>query len=193
MSLEGRYLRDNSIVSNSQRSPLRPDIQSLRAVAVLAVIAYHYSIGPFKGGFLGVDIFFVVSGYVITRRLSQYQTGFFATLHDFYLRRAKRLLPSSLLVAATTALFSRIFLPSISLAQIARESLATIFFVPNLFFAHEQNNYLNQGLDPSPYLHYWSLGVEEQFYLLWPLIVLVILRKRIFGQRVQNFRSNLER
>lgn len=158
---------------------LRLDIQALRAVAVLAVIAYHYGYSGFKGGFLGVDIFFVISGFVITTRLLGYQGSFRDTLSDFYLKRAKRLLPSSLLVILLTAIFARLVLPSISLAVIAKESLATSLFLPNLYFAHEQNNYLNLGLDPSPYLHYWSLGVEEQFYLIWPFLLLVIFRKKI--------------
>jgi peptidoglycan/LPS O-acetylase OafA/YrhL len=161
------------------KKSLRSDIQALRAVAVLLVIAYHYNLGPLKGGFLGVDIFFVISGYVITQRLAGYTGRFRENIHDFYLKRARRLLPSSLLVITTTAIASRILLPAISLNQIAKEALAATVFLPNLYFAHEQNNYMNQGLDPSPYLHFWSLGVEEQFYLVWPILFLLCFRKRL--------------
>jgi peptidoglycan/LPS O-acetylase OafA/YrhL len=169
---------------SSPATPLRRDIQALRGAAVLAVIAFHYRLGGISGGFLGVDIFFVLSGFVITQRLMGFEGNLRKSLQDFYLKRAKRLLPTAWLVVLLTAIFARIALPSIALAQIARESLATSLFIPNLFFAHEQNNYLNQGLDPSPYLHYWSLGVEEQFYLLCPLIMLLLLRKRAKGVAV---------
>lgn len=166
------------------KRPFRSDIQALRAIAVLLVIAYHYNLGPFKGGFLGVDIFFVISGYVITQRLAGYTGKFRKNIHDFYLKRARRLLPSSLLVITSTAIASRLLLPAISLHQIAKEALAATVFLPNLYFAHEQNNYMNQGLDPSPYLHFWSLGVEEQFYLVWPILFLVFFRKQLRGSLI---------
>ena len=119
------------MVTSASRG-IRLDIQALRAVAVLVVIAYHYGFGGFKGGFLGVDIFFVISGFVITNRLKGYQGSFRESLSDFYLKRAKRILPSSLLVILLTAIFARLVLPSISLAAIAKQSLAASLFLPNL-------------------------------------------------------------
>jgi len=156
----------------------RTDIQALRGFSVLAVLLYHLQIHQIKGGFLGVDIFFVISGFVITERLARGEGSLRTQIVDFYRRRAKRILPASLFTIVLTALFSRIFLAPISLATFSRDGLAATLFAGNFRFAAQGNNYLNQTLSPTPYLHYWSLGVEEQFYLLWPILFLLFLKSR---------------
>jgi peptidoglycan/LPS O-acetylase OafA/YrhL len=156
----------------------RTDIQALRGFSVLAVLLYHLQIHQIKGGFLGVDIFFVISGFVITERLARGEGSFRRQIADFYRRRAKRILPASLFTIVLTALLSRIFLAPISLATFSRDGLAATLFAGNFRFAAQGNNYLNQTLSPTPYLHYWSLGVEEQFYLIWPILFLLFLKNR---------------
>ena len=156
----------------------RTDIQALRGFSVLAVLLYHLQIHQIKGGFLGVDIFFVISGFVITERLARGEGSFREQIVDFYRRRAKRILPASLFTIVLTALLSRIFLAPISLATFSRDGLAATLFAGNFRFAAQGNNYLNQSMSPTPYLHYWSLGVEEQFYLIWPILFLLFIKSR---------------
>jgi peptidoglycan/LPS O-acetylase OafA/YrhL len=158
---------------------MRRDIQALRGLAVLAVVLYHVGGFGFHGGFLGVDIFFVISGFVITKKLSQTEGSLGRVLKDFYLRRIRRILPASVLVIALTLLGSYLFLSPLSFHRLAMDGFAATFFVPNLFFLHQQTDYLNQGLDASPFLHYWSLGVEEQFYFIWPLVFFGAFKKKI--------------
>ena len=154
----------------------RRDIQALRGFSVLAVLLFHLQLTQFKGGFLGVDIFFVISGFVITERLAKSEGSFKSQIIDFYQRRAKRILPASLFVIALTALLARLFLAPISLKRFGLDGIATTFFAGNLRFSAEGNDYLTQSMSPTPYLHYWSLGVEEQFYLLWPILFLLFFK-----------------
>ena len=156
----------------------RNDIQALRGFSVLAVLFFHLQLTEFKGGFLGVDIFFVISGFVITERLSRSDGTFKSQIIDFYKRRAKRILPASLFVIVLTALLARLFLAPISLKRFGFDGLATTLFSGNIRFATQGNNYLNQSMSPTPYLHYWSLGVEEQFYLAWPILFLLFFKAR---------------
>jgi peptidoglycan/LPS O-acetylase OafA/YrhL len=156
----------------------RNDIQALRGFAVLAVLLYHLLILRFKGGFLGVDIFFVISGFVITERLARGNGSVRSQLMDFYQRRAKRILPASLLVIILTAICVRLFLSPLSWRRFGFDGIATTFFAGNLRFAAQGNDYLSQSMSPTPYLHYWSLGVEEQFYLIWPLLFLFFFKAR---------------
>ncbi|HEX7405603.1 MAG TPA: acyltransferase family protein [Candidatus Nanopelagicaceae bacterium] len=159
------------------------EIQGLRALAVLLVIAFHAKF--LQGGFIGVDIFYVISGYLITGLLVREldETGTIS-FRKFYSRRIKRLLPSSFLVLISTAVFGFIFMPANMRADLGRNVVATALYVGNYLFAWWQNDYQNLGATPSPVIHYWSLAVEEQFYLLWPLLILLAGRnhgaRRIF-------------
>ena len=157
-----------------RRRQFRPDIEGLRAVAVLGVVLFHAHVGLLRGGFVGVDVFFVVSGYLITGLLWRELSGSGrVSLAAFYGRRARRLLPASVLVIVVTAVASRHWLPPLQMPSVAKDGVASALYVANYRFAFAQTNYLNASAPPSPYQHYWSLGVEEQFYLLWPLLLIV--------------------
>ena len=156
----------------------RLDIQGLRGFAVLAVLLFHINPTIVKGGFLGVDIFFVISGFVITQSLARGTGSYSAQITDFYRRRAKRILPVSLVVIVLTAIATRIFLAPVDFKRFGLDAVATTLFAGNIRFAGQGNNYLNQSVSPTPFLHYWSLGVEEQFYLIWPLLFLFFFKKR---------------
>ncbi|MDV3221299.1 acyltransferase family protein [Intrasporangium sp.] len=150
----------------------RADIQGLRAVAVVAVICFHVLGWP-AGGYLGVDAFFVVSGFVITGVLLRAQdpTGAFS-LRAFWARRARRILPLALVViGAVVAVLPWAYAPA-KVAAVRLDALFAALFTANWRFAASTDSYFDQGSAPSPLLHFWSLGVEEQFYLVWPIVVL---------------------
>ena len=157
------------------RSAKIPQIQALRAIAATLVLVYHAKLIP--GGYVGVDIFYVISGYLITgliiRELESAQKFDFS---KFYARRAKRLIPSSLLVVICTGIVGWIVLPSSMRQTFGRDLIAASTYVSNFFFALWQNDYQNLNSTPSPFIHYWSLAVEEQFYLFWPLIVVILYK-----------------
>ena len=149
------------------------NIQGLRAIAVGAVVLFHAGFLP--GGYVGVDIFYVISGFLITTLILKDEKFSFV---NFYNRRAKRLLPASFLVLIVTALGFWFLAPKMMRPQFAKDLLASTWYVSNYLYAHWQNDYQNLGANPSALIHYWSLAVEEQFYLFWPLI-LVATRKHI--------------
>ncbi len=148
-------------------------MEGLRAVAILGVVLYHARVSALSGGYTGVDVFFVLSGFLITRllwrELGERRRISFA---NFYGRRARRLLPASALVLVSTVVASAYLLPPLEVAGVARDGLASALYVANYRFAAQSTNYLASTGPPSPFLHYWSLGVEEQFYLLWPALLL---------------------
>ena len=145
-------------------------IQALRALAALLVVLFHAKLSP--GGFIGVDIFYVISGYLITGIIIKEigNTGKF-DYGAFYLRRAKRLLPASLSILGLTAILSWLLLPPTVRADLGKDVLAASLYVSNYLFAFWQNDYQNLNVTPSPVIHYWSLAVEEQFYIFWPILI----------------------
>jgi peptidoglycan/LPS O-acetylase OafA/YrhL len=155
----------------------RPDIEGLRAVAIGAVLLYHVGVPWAAGGFVGVDVFFVISGFLITGLLvREWSARGTIDLAAFYARRFRRLLPAALLAITVTTLASWAMLSSLRFPGVAGDAAASALYVSNLRFAVQAVDYLGAEVAPSPLLHFWSLGVEEQFYLFWPLVVLVALR-----------------
>lgn len=164
-----------SEVSKKEKPSFRADIEGLRGVAVLLVLLFHASIPGFNGGFVGVDVFFVISGYLITGMLfREYEATGKISLQNFYARRVRRLLPASALVLVVTLVASIILLPPLSLPSVAIDISAAALYVSNIVFAFRATDYFAAGSAPSPILHFWSLGVEEQFYLFWPAIFLMV-------------------
>lgn len=166
---------------NSKREGFREDIVGLRALAVLLVLANHFGISGFSFGFVGVDIFFVVSGYLITRILyKEYLTnldaknsGGFIGLTTFYLRRIRRLLPAALTVIFLTNLLSFFLSSPESRQRLLLDSKWALFFLANVSFLRSESNYFALNTEPSLLQHFWSLSVEEQFYFIWPIIFII--------------------
>ncbi|MGE2715895.1 acyltransferase family protein [Mycolicibacterium litorale] len=149
----------------------RTDIEGLRAVAVLAVVLYHAGTPGLGGGFVGVDVFFVVSGFLITGLLwREVASGEGVRLGAFYAARARRLLPAAALVLVATAVGAVLLLPPLQARGVLGDAIANALYVGNYRFAIQGTDYL-ATTDPSPLQHYWSLGVEEQFYLVWPALI----------------------
>ncbi len=166
--------RDLSQAASPKRG-FRGDIQGLRAVAVLAVVFYHAHVSFLGGGYVGVDVFFVISGFLITDLLWREleRTGRLS-FSSFYGRRTRRLLPAAILVLVVTMVASLRLLPPLELRSVWKDGVATAFYGGNYRFAAVQTNYLMSSAPPSPFQQYWSLGVEEQFYLVWPLLLLLV-------------------
>jgi peptidoglycan/LPS O-acetylase OafA/YrhL len=151
----------------------RPDIEGLRAVAVLAVVLFHAGVPGFAGGFIGVDVFFVISGFLITGLLwREVSTAGTIRLRRFYGARARRLLPASAAVGVITAIGSAVLLPALQARSVIGDGIASALYVGNYRFVLQDVNYLAGNKPPSPFQHYWSLGVEEQFYLVWPALII---------------------
>ncbi|WP_353809175.1 acyltransferase family protein [Agromyces sp. SYSU T00194] len=155
------------------RRRLRADIQALRALAVLAVLAYHLWPHALTGGYVGVDVFFVISGFLITSHLVREleQTGTIR-VGQFWARRAKRLLPAALIVLLAIAAATIILVPATRWVQYLTEVGAASVYVQNWLLAAQSVDYLAGAADPSPVQHFWTLSVEEQFYLVVPLLLL---------------------
>ncbi len=163
-----------------------PQIQALRAFAAMLVVIYHAGIT--SGGYIGVDIFYVISGYLITGLLLREldKTGTLG-LRAFYLRRVKRLLPTSFFVLFITAITAWYLYPSSMRADLGKDIAAAGIYISNYLFAFWQMDYQNLSAIPPVVIHYWSLAVEEQFYLFWPFIILALYKKggrRRVGQGV---------
>jgi peptidoglycan/LPS O-acetylase OafA/YrhL len=162
-----------------QRLRYEEALDGLRAVAVLAVLLYHAEVAWLPGGFLGVEVFFALSGYLITTLLlrERRDTGRI-DLPEFWRRRARRLLPALVLVLVAVALYAAVLAESEELRRIRGDGLAALLYVANWWMIVDGGSYFEQFAAPSPLRHLWSLGIEEQWYLLWPLVLGLLLRMR---------------
>lgn len=155
----------------------RPDLDGLRAIAVLSVVVYHLLPGALPGGYLGVDIFFVLSGYLITTIIWREMLAGQFSLAAFYNRRVRRIMPALLFMLLFATIASTLVLLPLDLMGMARSLLAALGFVANIYFWRD-TDYFSRVADEKPLLHIWSLGVEEQFYLLFPLLLMLLARWR---------------
>jgi peptidoglycan/LPS O-acetylase OafA/YrhL len=162
---------------NSNRIAYRSDIDGLRAIAVLSVVVFHLSPGRARGGFVGVDIFFVISGFLISSIIyDEFESRSFSTV-DFYTRRIRRIFPALFLVLSAVALAGWLFLAPTDFVQLGKQILGGSAFVGN-FVVWQQSGYFSADAESKPLLHLWSLGVEEQYYLIFPLICVLFYRAK---------------
>lgn len=201
-----------SETSPEKKSDFRSDIAGLRGVAVLLVLLCHFQIPGFSGGFIGPDIFFVISGYLITGLLvKEYALSIAArsrgrtdstsataksrksrrgkiSLVNFYLRRARRILPAALLVIVAINAYAIVFLNVLQAEKIKSDSFWTLLFLANINFLRQATDYFAQGNSVSPLQHFWTLAVEEQFYLVWPVLFIAATRLnglQVFGRKIK--------
>jgi peptidoglycan/LPS O-acetylase OafA/YrhL len=171
VSESARQLPAGTVGEPRRDSGLRPEIQLLRAVAVLAVVFNHLEPGLLPGGYIGVDIFFVISGYLISAHLlRELDRSGRVRIVSFWGRRVRRLLPASLLVLFISAVVSLLVVPATQWQTVMRQNTASALYVQNWVLAHDAQDYFASADSPSPVTHYWSLSLEEQFYLVWPLL-----------------------
>ena len=157
----------------------RDDIQGLRAVAVLLVVLGHAGVPFLSGGYVGVDVFFVLSGFLITGiLLAEFADLGTISLPNFYLRRARRILPAAALTLVVTDIAAHHLLNFVRARAAVNDSIWSALFAANVHFARQGSDYFAQGQPPSPFLHFWSLAVEEQFYFFWPSLVGLLLALR---------------
>ncbi|MCU1655390.1 MAG: acyltransferase 3, partial [Pseudonocardiales bacterium] len=167
----------------AQSRKYRPDIEGMRAFAVIAVVLYHAGLGV-RGGFIGVDVFFVISGFLITRQLlDSVGTRGIRALPGFYTRRIRRLLPAGAVVVVATVLAARWWAPALQVRSVATDGIFTTFYGLNYRLAVEGTQYLHQNDAVSPLQHFWSLAVEEQFYVCWPVLIVLVAA---IGRRYRN-------
>lgn len=161
--------------SSSVPRTFRPDIEGLRAIAVLLVVLDHVGVPALQGGYVGVDVFFVVSGFLITGLLlKEAERGRRISLLWFYARRARRILPAATLVLAVTVVSSFALIGGTSAARTAEDGQWAALFASNFRETSQGTDYWASDLSPSPLQHYWSLAIEEQFYLLWPALMMAV-------------------
>jgi peptidoglycan/LPS O-acetylase OafA/YrhL len=176
--LEGLSLPESPMTE--KETSYRADIDGLRAIAVLSVIFYHLNFHWLTGGFIGVDVFFVISGFVVTGSLTASRTtGALSFIGEFYARRLARIMPALVVVLCITALLATFFIPHAWLSRFSETTALFAFFgLSNWVMQHNNDTYFAPLAESNPYSHTWSLGVEEQFYLVAPLIIYLWLRTR---------------
>jgi peptidoglycan/LPS O-acetylase OafA/YrhL len=157
----------------TQGHGFRPDVEGLRAVAIVLVVLYHAHLGV-PGGYVGVDVFFVISGYLITSQLARELTANGRiSFAGFYARRARRILPAATVTTIVTVIAAGSLLSPLPAMRVFSDARSAAVFGANIHFAARDANYFDDSLPPSPLQHYWSLSVEEQFYVVWPLLLVL--------------------
>ena len=179
-------MAENSYAPNKSSGPsplagahnidYRPDIDGLRAVAVTIVILYHAGVEAISGGFTGVDVFFVISGYLITSIITAEMRQERFSLIGFYERRVRRIFPALMLVSFTSCILAVLILMPLHLRDFGQSLVYCVFFVSNMLFWSQTADYFGQAAHTKPLLHTWSLAIEEQFYLLFPLLLMAVFR-----------------
>ncbi len=178
LHVEPRSLAQASLSPREhERNTYRPDIDGLRCIAVLSVVFYHAGVPGFGGGYVGVDIFFVISGYLITSIIAhEVEAGNFS-ITTFYKRRIRRIFPALFFMTAiVTAIACIVLIPS-DLNTFGQSLFATALFYSNIHFNNKMDYFASLAAE-SPLLHTWSLGVEEQFYILWPVFIILLFRQK---------------
>jgi peptidoglycan/LPS O-acetylase OafA/YrhL len=165
-----------SIMGDLTKSQYRPDIDGLRAVAVLSVIIHHLSSSILPGGFIGVDVFFVISGFLITSQVYKEALHRNFSIVQFYKRRINRIIPALFTVIAASLIVGTLILSPVDLIRLAKSSIYALLGLSNIFLWREYGNYFSGNASEAPLLHTWSLGVEEQFYVIWPILILIIIK-----------------
>lgn len=177
-----------SSTTQGTRQEFRRDIQGLRAIAVLAVVLYHCDVEVMSGGFTGVDVFFVISGFLISGKLLTESERGRINIAGFYAARIRRLFLPAAIVTVSTLALARTIGVSFQVKETALDALAAITGLTNLWLIHGKLDYLQDQTIKSPFTHYWSLAVEEQFYLVWPLLISLVAfvcsRRRSFFRPV---------
>ena len=163
----------------------RPDVEGIRGLAVLVVVLFHAGLAGIVGGFVGVDVFFVISGFLITGLLLREvdRTGRIGLPH-FYARRARRLLPAAIVVLVVTLVVAMNVVAPLDRPEVGLDGAAAALSIGNIRFALAAGDYFSSVTTPSPFLHFWSLAVEEQFYLVWPALILLVARGANARRRV---------
>jgi peptidoglycan/LPS O-acetylase OafA/YrhL len=165
-----------SVAASAPHQGFRPDIEGLRAIAVVSVLIYHAGLAWTPGGYVGVDVFFVISGFLITSLMvREVDRSGRLNLAAFWARRARRLLPASALVLVFSGVVALLWLPVTSRKEFGGDIVAAACYVVNWRLGAREVDYLAENVGASPVQHYWSLAVEEQFYIVWPLLIVALV------------------